>query len=350
MITKNVKSISPTAKITYFLFLLILWVISGWNTKNADLDNYILMYSNNFSLDIKENLDVGFMYILSIFNDIGYTFDQFHICIYLLYLAFIGWYIYRYSGKPIVGLTTYVFLFFFRDCITLRNSLAAAFFIAALIIYTNNEIKSRKIWFAILILIASSIHISFLVLFGLLFSSMKINYKWVFIGGLFFAFASHSILGAFISMDFFSDNSEFQNKYDDYMSSSSWFSTIVISATLLANYIVTKKTLELVEFNKNDINHLRLKHLLEISSILFVIIVFSSISMTVMRFYYNYFMFANIFLYNRLYCEGLPVNNKLKKIRLMYWGFVWWIFYWLVYMSNISLNIPIILQYNSFLT
>lgn len=340
----NTKHIS----LVYLAILAVLWILSGWNTKNGDLDNYELMYSYQFSADLKENLDVGFNYILSVFNDMGCTFAQFHIYIYLIYIGFIGWFIYSYSRKPLIGLATYALLFFFRDCITLRNTLAAAFLIAALLIYTNNQIKTRKVWFTVLILVASSIHVSFLLLLGLLFSGMKINYKWVFIGGLVFAYASHSILGAFVSLDIFSDNTGFQNKYDDYMSSSSWFSPIFVATTLLGNYIVTKRTLELREINDDSIEDQRLKHLLDISSILFVIIVFSSISMTVMRYFYNFFMFSNVFLYNRLYCEGLPWSNKLKHARIMYWGFVWWVFFWLVYMSNISMNIPIILHNNSF--
>ncbi|MDE6019491.1 MAG: EpsG family protein, partial [Ruminococcus sp.] len=265
-----------------------------------------------------------------------------------IYIGFIGLFIYKTSKKPIIALSIYILLFYFRDCITLRNSLADIFLLLALYAYTNKELKYQKLYFIIGIVLAGSFHISFLAFLVLLCSDIRINYKLVLILSLLMAYAAHGILGSIVSMDLFSDNVRFQNKYGDYLSSSSWFSPIVAAITLWLNYILVKKSLTVKVFNEESSNDFRIKRLLNISTILFGVIIFTSITMVTMRYFYNYFMFAYIFIYNRLYCENIKLTKKLKNARTMYWCVVIWVFLWLVCFSNISVNIPVILRNNSF--
>jgi len=339
---------SSLVKIFYIFILIILWIISGWNTKNGDLDNYELMYSYDFSADFFENLDVGFMYILSIFKGLGFSFQQFHVYIYFIYFLFVGWFIYKSSKKPVAAILVYILLFFFRDCITLRNSLSVIFLLLALYAYTRKGLKHKKIYFIVAILIASTIHVSFLAYLILLCSNNKINYKWLLCTSLGLAFVADTILSSVISLNLFSNNADFQNKYNDYLLGSSWFTPIMATATLLMNYNLTKKSLSLKGYGAASYSDYVIKSLLNISTILFVIVIFSSISMVAMRYFYNYFMFAYIFIFNRLYCEELPKSNKLTNTRICFWGTVAWVFLWLVYMSGVSMNIPIILNNNSF--
>lgn len=339
---------SPLVVIPYIFLLLILWIISGWNTKNGDLDNYETLYGYNFSSDLLENLDVGFMYILSVFKDFDFSFQQFHIYIYLFYIGFIGWFIYNFSKRPILALSIYILLFFFRDCITLRNSLADIFLLLGLYAYTDKNLKFRNIYYILGILLAGSIHISFLAFLILLFCDIKIEYKWTLGLSLILAYAAHGILASIVSVGALSNNVGFQNKYQDYLESSSWFTPIMASITLLLNYFLIKKSLNIKENNERSVEDFRMQKLLNISNILFSIIIFTSISMVSMRYFYNFFMFAYIFIYNRLYCENIHFCKKLKQARILFLLSILWVFLWLVCFSNISANIPVILSNNNF--
>lgn len=240
-------------------------------------------------------------------------------------------------------------MFFFRDCIFLRNSIADIFLILALYAYTCKDLKYKNIYFTIGILLASSIHVSFIFYLILLISnSIKISYKWILFVSLIMAYGAHTILGVVVSSDLFSNNIGFQNKYNDYMESSAWFTPIMATISLLLNYTLVKKTLMLNKTEKNSREHYRIQSLLNISNILFIVILFSSISMVVMRYFYNYFMFAYPFLFNRLYCDGFFNRRKLLEARIIFWCVVIWVFLWIVCLSNVNMNIPIILNNNSF--
>lgn len=339
---------SPLVRFLFISTLLLLWIIAGWNTKNADLESYEEYYRWNFSGDFFENLDVGFMYILSVFKDFGCTFKQFHIYIYLIYISFIGCFIYKVSKRPIFALFIYILLFFFRDCITLRNSLADIFLLLSLFAYTYKGLKYKNIYFVCGILLASSIHISFIAFLILLFSDVKLDYKWVLVFSLLCAYGAHGILSSIVSMDLFSSNALLQNKYEDYLTSSSWFSPIMASTTLLINYVLIKKTFNVKGYKEASREDFRMKKLLDISNILFLVIIFTTISMVTMRYFYNFFMFAYIFVYNRLFCENIHYSRKLKRARIFFWFAIMWVFLWLVCVSNVGMNIPVILSNNSF--
>lgn len=176
---------APKSNIIQFVLFVsllgILWILSGWNTNNADIDNYILEYGYVQEGGFSFSLHFGYSFLQYIFVLLGIDFETYRIIIYGIGLFFLGRLFWRWSPYPILTLLFYVSLHYLRDVIQMRNFIASVFVIS-LIDFFGKTNKSHKVAVILLIFIAFSIHLSFFVLFILLLTEkVKCNY-WKTLG------------------------------------------------------------------------------------------------------------------------------------------------------------------------
>ena len=92
-----------------FFILLFLWIIAGWNTDNADLENYRYMYESYSSLNFLEQSDVGYAFLAFIFKGFGCSFELYHIIIYLIMLLGLWFFLTKQSKSIFLVLIFYIF-------------------------------------------------------------------------------------------------------------------------------------------------------------------------------------------------------------------------------------------------
>ena len=150
-----------------------MWIIGGWNTDNGDFGNYEEMYNNDFlAMTLSSTPDYGFFLVLELFKTFGFTLIQARIFIYLVFILTLSYVIFKFCRRPVLALFLYFVVFYFRDVITLRNTVAMIFLLIGIVYLISENTKYKKIKYSVCILIASTIHISFLFYFILLFCDL----------------------------------------------------------------------------------------------------------------------------------------------------------------------------------
>lgn len=160
--------------ILFLILLVFLWIVSGWNTDNSDMDNYIKEYEWAHNLSSSLNLHFGYGLIEYFCIQLGFDYYQYRIFIYGIGLFLYGVTIYRWSPNIILMLFFFIVIHFLRDVVETRNFIASIF-IFLLIEAMGRENKSHKLYTALLIFLAFSVHMAFISCFVFLLTEKK---KW----------------------------------------------------------------------------------------------------------------------------------------------------------------------------
>ena len=142
------------------LLLLVIWLLYGWNSWNGDRDAYEFRYESNTL--IVWGQEVGYGYLNTTGKKLGLTYQEFQIFVATITLFLIWRYIAAQGKSPFLLLLMYVICFFSLDYVLMRNSLAFAIILQALLFLFRGDFKGRIIY-GVLILLATSIHQSSII-------------------------------------------------------------------------------------------------------------------------------------------------------------------------------------------
>lgn len=180
------------SKIVFYSLLIWMWILFGWNSNNADYNNYIFAYENAEYLLGINFYEVGYRWLVYISKIFGLSYQQFLILVSGIGLSLMSSSIKKYSKNPTFVLALYLFSTFFTNVVQVRSFIATAIIIYA-IRYLVEGSKRGIIIYGLLTIIATTIHFS--AFFYILFVFCKmINKKVLLIGAL-----SITILSYFIS-------------------------------------------------------------------------------------------------------------------------------------------------------
>ncbi|MNG67031.1 hypothetical protein D3C79_253320 [compost metagenome] len=146
--------------LTFPVFLL-MWALYGWNTWNGDRAGYELYYNTRVTL-ASWGKEVGYGYINILANQSGIPFAYFQIALSLITLAFLYRYVLKKTIAPLASLLAYFVCFFALDFVLMRNFLAFAICLQAILYLSEGGWRGR-LGYALLILLATTIHQSSLI-------------------------------------------------------------------------------------------------------------------------------------------------------------------------------------------
>ena len=124
-------------------------------------------------------IDIGYLFINALFKSLGFSFDAYLFVLFALQTVIF----FRFSKivgvAPVVSFPIYVAMILMTFQIgMLRQAIAFCFFLVAI------EFLDRKKFFAVLILIAATFHLSALFCLTLIWTDKRINIKWFYLGFL----------------------------------------------------------------------------------------------------------------------------------------------------------------------
>lgn len=160
-------------KFIAFVLLLFAWILFWGNTLNPDYLLYKEIYCSNANY-ITNNLEIGYILIIKIFNFLGFNYQIFLLIISLFGFILINNTIKRYCiNYNYIYLLYFIFPYFF-DIIQIRNFLIMALFVYSTKYLVDGKLKS-KVKYCIIIIFASTIHISAIAFLPMMMISVKKN-------------------------------------------------------------------------------------------------------------------------------------------------------------------------------
>ena len=325
--------------VIYAILAIVMWIIGGWNTDNGDFSNYEQMYENDFlAMTLSTTPDYGFFLILELFKSFGFTLIQARIVIFFIFVLTLSYTIFKLCRKPVLALFLYFIVFYFRDVITLRNTVAMVFLLIGIVNLMQENIKYRKLKYTALVLLASSIHITFLFYLILLLKDVKINVKLYAIGAIILSFLGKPILEMLSSYLVADENGQTQAKIEGLLSSGSYVSLVICSITILLSVYMCMQSYKYLQEREGSMISF---DVYKINVLMISLIILTSVSMSFIRLFYNVLLFDIIIMSN-------VISFKKKMDPVMLFWFIW-IYLWAFWMSNVSVNFTKILSNNSLL-
>ena len=151
--------IRPKSKKIFYVILLFMWFTAAFCTECADRSIYMARYSNYLSFS--STTEVGFNFLMFVFNKIGLTFDQFLMIAYAFIFGIYGWFIKKNTDRLAFVAGMYLIFSFCIDTVQLRNSIGFAItLIGVNELYKDKMDKKSYIRFVAFVLLGSLFHFS----------------------------------------------------------------------------------------------------------------------------------------------------------------------------------------------
>jgi len=159
----------------YLLFIfinIILIIVAGARTVGFDYENYLDIYNTvRLSNYIENGIEIGFAYLISIFNYVGFPFFVFTCFIALISISLKSSFFNEYSAYPFLSLLIYFSItYLISDMGQMRNGLALAIALWAF----SDLLENKNKLFFLKIFIAFLFHSSAIIVFPVYFL-LKIN-------------------------------------------------------------------------------------------------------------------------------------------------------------------------------
>lgn len=142
------------SKIICILLFVFMFTLSGWNTWNGDYDAYEQLYHN--SILLAGEYELGYVLINTIFNILGLEYQTFLQVMYAFVLCIFAYAAVKYSKYPALY-SAFYFIIFILEYVFLRNYLSHALLLFAFLMVIK-EVRFYKLWFIVLVIIASTMH------------------------------------------------------------------------------------------------------------------------------------------------------------------------------------------------
>lgn len=157
---------------------LVLWVIFGFNTANADQLSYQNWYRlTGLSNQILDRFEIGFSIGYRLGNILKLDFQTYLAVFSFIGLALVANSIYRYAKKPCLVILLYFIYPFLFDVVQLRNFMAFAIMMYSLR-FLESFNKENVIKFLLCFVISMSFHSSSFFYIFFLFAYLK-DFKWI---------------------------------------------------------------------------------------------------------------------------------------------------------------------------
>lgn len=161
------------SRIIAFMTILFIVIMFGFNTNSLDNINYIRHYNNISSGVYSSNpLEFGFIILMWLGNVLGLNWIGFKTIISLFCFILIYKFIKKYTNNLNLVIFFYLLHNFFMDAEQIRNFIALSIFIYSLKFLLVNNFKNNLIY-SLLILIAATVHNSFIFYLPLIFINIK---------------------------------------------------------------------------------------------------------------------------------------------------------------------------------
>lgn len=160
-------------KRTTVCIAIVVLIVLNYGLKNQwDLYNYAYKY--NTVMTDSSGREIGFQILMKFFNFLNLDFTTFRIIMLIIGLILILIHIKRITKDASFFVLIYMSYFAFLDGQQIRNFYALIILMCAFK-YLFDDTRASTIKYIVLILLASSIHTSFLIYFVLLIAKSKIN-------------------------------------------------------------------------------------------------------------------------------------------------------------------------------
>lgn len=160
------------SKFICVLIFIFMFTLAGWNTWNGDYDAYERLYYN--SILMTNEYEPGYILINNVSNMLGIKYQFFLQIIYGFVLSIFAYASIKYSKYPALYSAIY-FMIFILEYVFLRNYLSHAILLVAFIVVIK-EVRLYKLWFFVLVMIASTMH-STAIIWLLFFFAIKQDEK-----------------------------------------------------------------------------------------------------------------------------------------------------------------------------
>lgn len=326
------------SRLLVILVFAVMFVFAGWNTDNADIDNYRISYEY-LSAERANllSLDFGYRFLEFFFYRLGLPFENFRLLIYFNGLLFIVWYCKKQSLYPLLALLFYFLFHFLRDSVETRNYIASLFILFSLLFIQRNKTIDKILFYGSIVL-SWTVHISFLLYSFLIFTprNKQINYWICLVISSFLSFVSKPIFGSLASIIKFDG---FDNKVEGILSKSPIFATLLCTLLAGVNGLFVSYILKKDLSSENTISH---SLFYNINSLSCFLLIFTSISMS---FYGR--LFGNLLLFNVCYFLSIIKTNKVNFKLILFFIFYVVIFVYFLQIKPFDLHFDYIIHNNS---
>jgi len=170
------------SKIFSAILFFFTWILIGWNTNNADFENYKIRfeYTDYDFTKIDFFGEQGFNLLNYFGSSLHLDYLHFKIIISFICLFLIFRVIYIYARYHTLVIASYCLFLFVLDVTQLRNFIAFSIVLSALPLLIKNKFTAN-IWYVLWVLIACTIHISSIFYLIFVFANVKFNKKLLII-------------------------------------------------------------------------------------------------------------------------------------------------------------------------
>ena len=150
----------------FWIMVFILWLISGFCYENADTEIYSYRY---YQFEHVSSLsEVGFTYLMKLFNNMNVSFNVFLKIIYAFIFCVVAWFINKNSRYPNIAIALYAIFPFCIDVVQLRSTLAFSFVLIGIDSLLNEEDNILTyLKYIFCVFLAMSIHASSILFLAL---------------------------------------------------------------------------------------------------------------------------------------------------------------------------------------
>lgn len=256
-----------------FLFLLVLSFVSYFRTdfgNNFDYLNYVDIFNNSLNPDfLDRSIEVGYLYLNSVFLSAGSGFDLFYFCLMAFCLYVKSIVALKLTQRTEIFILFYMCSFFLiHELVQLRTALGCSIIYIALLIRFSNAFVGLKIFFlCILCLVGYSLHKS--VLLPVFLISIFHKKYFILVLVLFFIMAFDNNVILFVSNYLQSSGESYSSGYAFQLENSSDEFSVFSASNVIYFLILLFHVyiLRCIEFNS-------LERLVILISIYFVVISF----------------------------------------------------------------------------
>lgn len=302
--------IKKQSKITMIFMFILMWILFGFNTGNADYMTYEFIYKGFYP-----NHEFGFMALVKFFNMLGFSYQHFLITISFIGLFFLIKVINKYTKNINYVLALYFIFPFMLDVVQVRNFLTMVLIICGIDFLISKE-KFSTIKYIGFVILASSIHYSslfYLVLLVVKFLSTRQLLIFPFLSLALVALAYTNILPFIINSMI--DNTKILFWFQDRSKFGFLISAFIQITGFIFIYIAYKKSFKFYKKNKvslvNSIDMINFYEIiLKINLVLFLIYPLYIFNMTFFRLYRNLLILNYIAISNII---QFAFNNKFER-------------------------------------
>lgn len=310
------------------MLFFFMWLLFGWNYMNGDYLGYENMFAyNEFEISLK-GYEAGFKSLMMFFLLKGYNFQSFFIAISAVILLLLYFFIIKTSKYPAFISSVFFVFYFPLDYVILRNFLAFVLILQGFVLVFKNK-KYSKFFFALIVALACTMHISSVFYFFFLFAfqEFKIDYKKIVLLVI-FGLIIYIPLKVHIFNYFLADVSEKNEVY-----SNSFHLFIFLSIVQIINFLFMKYVIKL------DTSHFQIKQ--NISSIYIYNI--NLILVLLIVFYFDMAIFVRVFrnmsLLNIIYTTNLILSVKdCKAKKIVLFLLLYLVFFYLFFIVPVFDN------------